>query len=323
MRRKILYLAFLFIELLSLCFITVQAQTAQREIAITFDDLPLNGPSFEVKRLQNMTGKLLSVIKKHQIPVIGFVNESQLYVPGETDARITILKTWVDAGVELGNHTFAHVGFASTPLAVYQDDFIRGETISNLLMRPRGQKVRYFRHPFLQMGKTREIEQSFEQFIADRGYKIAPVTVDTMDWMFLSAFANAQKQNDAKMLSQVSEDYLKFAGLRFDYCEKASTELFGHPIKHILLLHSNELNADNFEGLVNMLKNRGYQFITLEQALTDPVYQYPERYQAVSEWLSHWAFSKGKQYAPPAPPEYIQKQYENDQKGSAPVTEKK
>jgi peptidoglycan/xylan/chitin deacetylase (PgdA/CDA1 family) len=323
MRQKLLYPAFLVIQILSFCAVAVQAQTARQEIAITIDDLPLNGNAFAVKRLQDMTQKLLYGIKKYQIPVVGFVNESQLYVPGETDARIAILKAWVDAGVELGNHTFSHVGLANTSLAVYQDDFIRGETISNMLMKPKGQKLRYFRHPFLQMGKTRDIEQSFEKFIAERGYKITPVTIDSMDWMFLAAYANAKKQGDLKMLAQVSDEYLKLVDLRFDYSEKMAIELFGRPIKHILLLHSNELNADNFDGLAKLMKNRGYQFITLEQALTDTVYQFPDQYQATSSWLSHWAFSKGKRFAPPAPPEFIQKQFEDNQKSSTPAAAKK
>ncbi len=55
-----------------------------KEIAVTIDDLPLNGPRVDLKRLQVMTGKLVSGIKQHQIPVVGFVNEGQLFVPGET-----------------------------------------------------------------------------------------------------------------------------------------------------------------------------------------------------------------------------------------------
>jgi peptidoglycan-N-acetylglucosamine deacetylase len=317
MRRKFSYLIFLFVEMFSLCFIAVQAQNARQEIAITIDDLPLNGQQFEGRRLQTMTNKLLEGIKKHQIPVVGFVNEGLLYIPGETDARIAILKAWVDAGVELGNHTFSHLGFKDTSLLAYEDDFIRGETLSRILMRQKGQKVRYFRHPYLQMGKTRELEQTFGRFIAERGYQIAPVTIDTMDWMFLAAYADARRQGDAKMLSRISEEYLKYAELAFDYSEKMAIELFGQQIKHILLLHSNELNADNFEDFVKRLKTRGYQFITLEQALTDPVYVFPEKYQDTSHWLSHWAFSKSQRFAPPRPPEFIQKLYESAQKRTA------
>jgi peptidoglycan/xylan/chitin deacetylase (PgdA/CDA1 family) len=285
-----------------------------KEIAITIDDLPLNGPRIEIERLRSMTDKLLAGIQRHQIPVIGFVNESLLYIPGEADARIAILKAWLDAGVELGNHTFSHLGFKTASLAEYEDDFIRGEALTRVLMKQKGQKLRYFRHPFLQMGPTRELEKSFETFIAERGYHIAPVTIDTMDWMILAAYSKARTQGDAEMMKRVSEEYIKFARLKFEFCEKVSTELFGHPIKHILLLHANELNADNFDELVKMMTDRGYRFITLEEALKDPVYQFPDQYTGTSDWLTHWSFSKGKKFASPMPPEFIQKIYADGQK---------
>src|SRR5947209_19557722 len=74
------------------------ASPRQKEVAVTIDDLPLNGPRIEIERLRATTGKLLDGIKRHRIPVVGFVNESLLYVPGETDARIAPLKAWADAG---------------------------------------------------------------------------------------------------------------------------------------------------------------------------------------------------------------------------------
>lgn len=320
MRRKSFRSAVLIVALFCFCPINLQAQDVrsappqQKEIAVTIDDLPLNGPQFEIKRLQVMTDKLLSGINRYKIPVVGFVNESLLYMPNETDGRIAILKAWLEGGVELGNHTFSHLGFKSASLAEYEDDFIRGEAVTRMLMKQKGQKLRYFRHPFLQMGNTPELEQSFEKFIADRGYRIAPVTVDTMDWMFLAAYAEARKQGDADMMKRVSREYLKFVGLKFDFCEKFTTELFGRPIKHILLLHANELNADNFDALIKVMKDKGYEFITLERALTDPAYQYPNKYIPISDWLSLWAFDKGKGVDSPAPPEFIQKIYADSQK---------
>src|SRR5215467_13629385 len=315
MRRELLCLAVLIVGLALASSIGLQAQTVTqpKEVAVTIDDLPLNGPQFEAGRLRAMTDKILAAINKHQIPVVGFVNESLLHVPGETDARVAILKAWSDGGVELGNHTFSHLGFKDASLAEYEDDFIRGEMVTRWLLKQKGQKVRYFRHPFLQMGPTRELEQSFESFIAERGYRIAPVTVDVMDWMILSAYANARAQGDGEMTKRVSEEYLKFAERKFDFCEHASNDLFGRPIKHILLLHANELVADSLDGLATMLKNKGYRFITLEQALKDPVYQAPDKYMPTSDWVSHWAFSKGKTLAQPMPPDFIQKPYLDEQ----------
>jgi peptidoglycan-N-acetylglucosamine deacetylase len=275
----------------------------------------LNGAPIELKKLRVMTAKILSGINKYQIPVVGFVNESLLYgTPCETDARIAILKSWSDVGVELGNHTFSHIGFKTASLFEYEDDFIRGETVTKMLMKQKGQKIRYFRHPFLQMGTTLELEKSFESFIADRGYRIAPVTTDTMDWMFLAAYAKAKTQGDAEMMKRVSEEYLKFAALKFDFSEQVSTELFGRQIKHILLLHANELNADYFDRLIKVMKDRDYKFTTLEEALKDPIYQLPDKYTDTSDWLGQWAFSKGKTFNSPAPPEFIQKIYSDSQK---------
>jgi peptidoglycan/xylan/chitin deacetylase (PgdA/CDA1 family) len=292
------------------------AQAARQQIAFTFDDLPLNGPRLELARLQTMTKKLLAEIHSHQVPAVGFVNESLLYVPGETDARIAILRSWAEAGVELGNHTFAHVGFKDTPLAEYEDDFVRGETITKSIMRQHGDKPRYFRHPFLQMAPTKDQEQAFETFIGARGYRIAPITVDIMDWMFRVAYVNARNKNNVAAMRQIADEYLKFADLKLEFCERVAGELFGHSIKHILLLHANELNADNFDGLVKVFEKRGYRFISLSEALSDPVYEFPDRYQATSDWLSLWAFSEGKQLTAPAPPQWIQKEYADSLKPS-------
>jgi len=301
LKHKIIFLTLFNLIFLS-CLNVVVAQN--KAIAFTIDDLPLNGPSIEIKRLQKMTEKLLTVITKNQIPMVGFVNESLLFAPNEADARIAILKMWNDAGVELGNHTFSHLGFKGISLGAYEDDFIRGESVTRILIKPKN--IRYFRHPFLQMGDTREQEDAFEKFIGERGYKTVPITMDTMDWMFLAAYAKSLKEKDKALQKKVTEDYLKFVALKIDSAEKISNDLFGRQIKHILLLHANELNADNFEALVKIFKDKGYQFITVEEALQDSVYRFPDRYVPTSDWLGHWALSEGKKFDSPAPPEYVQ-----------------
>lgn len=293
-------------QIILCCILTVSAQTKQ--IAFTIDDLPLNGPSIEIKRLNKMTENLLTVLKKNRIPMIGFVNESLLYAPNETDARIAVLKMWIDGGVELGNHTYSHLGFKDASLANYEDDFIRGDSVTKMLLKPN--KPRYFRHPFLQMGNTRELEDSFEKFIGERGYKAVPITMDTMDWMFLAAYTKSLKEKDKALQKRVTDEYLKFVGLKIDSAEKISYELFGHNIKHILLLHANELNGDNFEALVQIYKDKGYQFITVEEALKDEIYRFPDKYVPTSDWLSLWANDKGKRFETPQPPDFVQKIYQ-------------
>lgn len=302
---KNLFNSMILISVFVIAFGSNELLAQQKQIALTIDDLPINGPQFDAARMQKMTDKMLTVIKENKIPTVGFVNESLLYAPNQTDERIAVLKSWTDAGVELGNHTFSHLGFKDATLQAYQDDFIRGEAVTKMLMKERN--IRYFRHPYLQMGKTFEEEKAFEDFIAKRGYKIAPVTIDSLDWMFLYAYLKATNGSDEGLRKNVSSEYLKYVGKRFDFSEDVSQEIFGRPVKHILMLHANEINADNFAELIKLINDKGYEFISLEEALSDPIYKFPEKYSPHSDWLSLWTFSKGVQFNPPAAPEFVQK----------------
>ncbi len=93
-------------------------------MAVTFDDLP-SPQYYDVAPLRELTSKLLKSITSNHIPAIGFVNENNLHERGEMARAPAILKMWTDAGLELGNHTYSHLRFYTTPLAQYEADVIR------------------------------------------------------------------------------------------------------------------------------------------------------------------------------------------------------
>lgn len=274
-----------------------------RLIAITIDDAPHNGPVGSLKEMSEMTKKFTDTLKSQKIPAVVFVNEGQLYYSAdEVEEKIAILRSWAGSGIELGNHTFGHVGLKDTPLEQYEDDFIRGEVVSRMIAKETGTPLRYFRHPFLQMGPTREIEDRFETFLQKRGYSPVPITLTTEDWMFLFAY---RKANSSAEKQKISDDYVRFAEADVAYREKAAERMFGRPISHILLVHANEVTADNLSRLIEMYRSRGYTFITVEEALKDPAYAKPDKYTPTSDWLRGWSISKGMEIDPPQPPDYI------------------
>src|SRR5581483_6285929 len=213
------------------------ANAAVKEVCVTFDDLPLNGPDIDLKRLRAMTVKLLGVIKAHNIPVVGFVNERKLYRLGEIDERVAILKLWLDNGFELGNHTYSHPSLQTTPLAAFEEDLMRGETITRMLMERRGLKLRYFRHPFLRTGPTLEARAAFEKFLTERGYTVAPVTFDDADYVFNAVYVWARQRNDAALAERTVAAYLEHMRTMVDFFEKLALEVVGSPIRHVLLVH--------------------------------------------------------------------------------------
>ncbi len=271
-------------------------QTIHREVAVTFDDLPVATPSiYSIEEQRTITSKLVKSIVSNNVPAVGFVNESKLYRFGEVDARIALLKTWLDAGLELGNHTFSHPSLQTTPLADYEENVMRGETVTARLLNEKGMKLRYFRHPFLQVGTNLEVRQKFEKFLAERGYTIAPVTIDNGDYIFAAAYAKAERRGDKESMKRVVEAYLPYMEKVFEFYEQLSIDVCGYEIKQVFYIHANALNAECFDALARMMKKRGYNFITLDQALKDNAYKMPDNHtgRAGTSWLHHWAEAKG------------------------------
>ena len=139
------------------------AQTSAKTIALTFDDLPVSTigqdpqPEF-TERASNITQKILSVLKKHNALAAGFVNEMKLNTPGARDFYCGLLMDWLVAGHLLGNHGYSHLEFGQVTLQQYEDDFLRGDVITPLLLNYRGTKARYYRYPYNDTGDTARAE---------------------------------------------------------------------------------------------------------------------------------------------------------------------
>lgn len=284
------------------------AQKTHREVAVTFDDLPLQGPSLDANALRDMTGRLLRSTKANRVPVFADVNEGKLYHGGKLDSeRVAILRMWLDAGVELGNHTYSHLSLKDHPLAAVEQDLIRGETVTGQLLGERGMKLRYFRHPELQTGPDLETKKAFERFLGERGYRIAPVTIDNMDFIFAIVYARAKRQGDTQLMKRVVDEYIPYMERMFEFFEKLSVATLGYEVKQTLLLHANELNADHFDDLARMMRQRGYTFISLEQALEDKAYTLLDAQSSKGiSWLHRWALAKGMEMKQePREPEWL------------------
>jgi peptidoglycan/xylan/chitin deacetylase (PgdA/CDA1 family) len=292
---------------LTFCFLfTTQAQTkTQRFIAVTIDDLHVVSTRGDLKTRQEITKKLLAHITKAKVPAVGFVNENKLYAsekPNET--QIDLLRSWMDTGLELGNHTFSHRSLNNIELADYQKDILRGEIITRKLMQAKGKTLRYFRHPYLQTGLSLEVKDGLNKFLFENDYTIAPVTIDNADWIFARAYDNAFDKNDKNLMKQIGAAYVPYLENKMDYWERQSLKLFDREVKQILLLHANFINSDYFGDIAKMLKKRGYKFITLEEALKDESYKLPDTFnkRAGISWLHRWALAKGRENVLPGEP---------------------
>jgi peptidoglycan-N-acetylglucosamine deacetylase len=264
------------------------AAPPQRAVALTFDDIP--GVAYpdpcNRKAVVAYNEKLLATLRKHRAPALGLVTGGNT-CRGAIPLR-PVLDLWLDAGHDLGNHTFSHPDFNRTPLRDYEANIIRGETPLREALAARGKKLRYFRHPGLHTGDTPAKRAGLAAFLAKRGYVVAPVTFDNQEWVFANAYARTRSKKAA-------DAYVPFMESTVEFFEKRTREVLGRDIPHVLLLHQNALNADRLDELLTMLERRGYRFITVDEALRDPAYRLPDGYTGPQgpSWIHRWGLAKG------------------------------
>ncbi len=310
----------LIIILLMSLSVSAQNNQPSRRMAVTFDDLPyvaIEEPG--LPSAQRATKNILRALQTHRVPVVAFVNEGKLQVAGEVDARIALLQQWVDAGMILGNHTFSHPDFNTLTIQQFEDEIIKGEVVTRRLMQAHQPYQLYFRHPQTHTGNTQAKKEAIEDFLVARGYKVTPHTIDSEDFIFNVCYLRAIRNKDEAMVRRLREAYLNFAIAATEFAERFSPEIFGREITQTLLVHANDINADCLDEMLRRLAARGYHFVTLDEAMSDPAYQTKDTYVGKygPTWLWRWMESKGMDDKgmkvsgrdDPEPPEWVMDLY--------------
>jgi peptidoglycan/xylan/chitin deacetylase (PgdA/CDA1 family) len=291
---------------LTVCFaLHTGSVAAQHSVAITIDDLPRGGDGGprDLASVRAMTEKLLQPFREQRIPVIGFVNEGRPVDFGRDGLR-EVLAIWLDAGADLGNHSYSHLNVNRLPLEQFTADITRGEPLVRELLAERGRTLEYFRHPFLFTGPTAGTKAALQSFLDGRGYVVAPVTIDDSDYQFAALYTKPEYRE------RVRREYVPYMESVVAFFEARGVEVVGHEFPQILLIHASQLNADLMPELLAMFRRRGYEFVSLARALADDAYALPDEYVGPNgfSWIHRWSKTKGM--APkgePDPPDWVAK----------------
>jgi peptidoglycan/xylan/chitin deacetylase (PgdA/CDA1 family) len=266
-------------------------------VAMTVDDLPFVGtgsPSTtqaeEAKRAAKANHKLLRALARHHVPVTGFVVQRGVEDLGVASGT-TILREWTASGFDLGNHTNEHRDFNEMSVEQFEDQVIRGEGAFAELMKAAGRKVEFFRFPFNHTGDTQEKHDSAAAFLAGRGYRLAPCTIETSDWMFARSYELMLVRGDHTGATKLRKEYLAFTAEQIDYFNGLNKQVWGYDLPQIMLIHDNQLNADVIEDLLAIFERKKFKWITLSEAESDPAYSLPDTLVAKGGpmWGYRWA----------------------------------
>lgn len=278
---------------------SLELKTA-RKIAVTIDDGPAVGGLRDLELFRRISDGLRESFVAEKVPVTMFVNERQLNIDGERDARVATLQRWLDAGLDLGNHTYSHLDAGKVQLSRFLDDIVKGEVVTRALLEARDRKLVWFRYPFLATGRGPTAE-AIESFLAARGYRIAPVSVDYHDYSFANLYSRHLRTGDqSKAEEQLATVHAALAE-GFSRAERRSVETLGYELPQTLLIHCNEMNALTLRRTLERIRSRGYTFVSLDEAMEDPAYKLPLRAGALGSGglFEHLAAAKRAAVAQP------------------------
>ena len=308
-----------------IALVSAAAQTEnERLMVLTFDDLPYQTMGYPdtLLRGRRVTDELLRTLANHQAPATAFVNESKLFVNDEAEARIGLLERWVEYGAVLGNHTYSHSDLNLVSVEEFEQEIIDGEQITLRLMASRRPYQRFFRHPYTHTGDTEDKKARITAFLEERGYLIAPYTIDSQDSIFNRVYLDAKQSKNDELAVRVRNAYVDFVVSTTKFAERISVEIFGDEIPQTLVLHANDINADSLDGLLGRLSMRNYRFVSLSNAMQHPAYNTADTLVTSfgPSWLWRWRKSMNLDVSfrgDPEPPEWILELFE-ESNSSAP-----
>jgi len=257
------------IELASLIFFLAGGVCAGQKVAITFDDLPLNGDIPPGVTRAQITLDTLAVLKKRHVPAAyGFVNARKL--EGNADAA-EALKLWA-AAEPMGNHTYAHMNLNANAAEAFEREVEQDEPVLELLAA-NDANWHWMRYPFLREGDTVEKRRAVRAYLQAHQYRVAQVTLDWEDYMWNSAYARCVAKNDAASIAWLRSSYLNTASAYLDLGREMAKLVYGHDINHVLLLHLGAFSSTILPDALDLLAKKGFTLVTLEEAESDPAYE--------------------------------------------------
>ena len=190
--------------------------TEKKQIALTFDD----GPH------PTLTPRILEILAKYNVPATFFmVGQNVLNYPNAARAVI-------DAGHEVGNHTFTHPHIANLSEKAIFEEIGKCEDALEELCEYR---------PHLLRTPQGALTQSLERCLLDDDYILVLWSLDTRDW---------ENKSTASIVKTVLE---------------------GVQSGDIILMHDfighNSKTPEALEKIIPILLSQGYEFVTVSALL--------------------------------------------------------
>jgi peptidoglycan/xylan/chitin deacetylase (PgdA/CDA1 family) len=186
-------------------------------------------------------------------------------------AGLQLVAQWGIQGHAIGNHSERHLNLNKEQVSAA--DYIEGIAgAERQLQTLPGWTARY-RFPFLKEGDTRQKRDAVRHWLADRGYRSGAVSIDASDWFYNMRYLAYEKAGDTGSLVRLKKAYIRHLLDRAHYYDELGKKTLGYSPKHVILLHTNKINAQSLPDIISAFKGHGWEWIDTEMAYADPLYK--------------------------------------------------
>lgn len=290
----------------------VQANAlVSREIAISIDDAPMSSTS--LFKSIDRTKVIIAQLKAVNSPSIGIFSLGRN--AQEVPQGMEQLKLYGEAGHMIANHSYSHYQLSKTSTSIFIQDIQRAHQLLGFLpnFKP------FFRFPYLCEGKNAHQRETVLQALTTMGYREGYVTVNNYDFAINYLVNKAVKRGQSIDYEKLKQVYLSILWDCIIFYDQLSLKVLGRSVKHVLLLHANDLAAYYIGDLVALIRSKDWKVIPIEEAYQDPIAQLPLATTIKSYYgrISAIAQEKGLNELALAPPSlsysYIQQALEEAQ----------
>jgi peptidoglycan/xylan/chitin deacetylase (PgdA/CDA1 family) len=234
-----------------------------QSLSLTFDD-GLNPEAQPEAALWN--ARILEGLREARVTSMIFPALVRVGGP----AGLALVADWARAGHAVGNHTSRHRSLGSPQLTLAE--FITDVTEADTALRPLPGFTPRLRFPFLKEGNTAEKRDGFRTWMKANGYAPAPISIDASDWYYDQVYRTWVGQHNTARAEAVRRAYIAHLLDRAGYYDALARRLLGRSPHHVLLLHTNAINAATLGELIAAFRARGWTLQDPLQAFRDPLY---------------------------------------------------
>ena len=245
---------------LSLCSFTALAKS----LAFSFDDgvNPQLDPQANV-----INSSILNTLQANQLKSIIFPAIVKI---GDADG-LQLVAQWGKQGHLIGNHTYSHHSLNAATVSLNQ--FIEDTQRAELMLKPLTGWTTRLRFPYLKEGDSVEKRDGLRHWLAAQHYQSGAVSIDASDWYYNQKYLALLKDNETEKIQRLKQAYIAHLLDRASYYDQLALQTIQRSPKHMLLLHTNAINAAFLQDVIDAFKQQQWQLIDAKTAFNDPLYQ--------------------------------------------------